>query len=155
MAFVKNDGGRAAAGFKGSAGDCGVRAAALVTGADYRDTYEALFERQRVFKASSRRKAVRNRSASPRDGVWKEVMHQHMTEAGARWIALAEVGGEVVRVRDVAARWPVGRIVMRLARHYSAMIDGVNFDTWEQHPEKRVYGVWIMAGEGANRSDTR
>lgn len=144
MLFIKSDGGRAAAGYKGSARDCGVRAAALVTGADYRDTYAALFDRQRAFKAASKKKCVINRSASPRNGVWHMVMHQHMADAGAQWIALAEIGGDVVRVRDVSERWPVGRIMIRLARHYSAIIDGVNYDTWEQHPEKRVYGAWLM-----------
>jgi len=145
--FRKDDGGRAAAGFKGSAGDCGVRAAAIVTQTDYRAVYDALHVRQRTYRERSRKKHVKAKPASPRNGVWKEVMHGHMTEAGATWIPLAEVGGTVVRVIDIAERWPQGRIVMRLARHYSAMVDGVNFDTWPQHPQKRVYGIWIIPGK--------
>lgn len=142
--FIYNDGGRKAAGFKGYTGDCGVRAAAIAVVSDYRETYDALHLRQKAFKATSRRKAVTSRSASPRNGVWKEVMHEHMIDAGAEWVPLAEIGGPVTRVKDVAARWPKGRIVLRLARHYSAMVDGRNHDTWQQHPEKRVYGAWVL-----------
>ncbi len=146
--FIMNDGGRHAAGFKGRAGDCGVRAAAIATGTDYRDAYAALYQRQRAFRARSRRRIVRVHSPSPRNGVWREVMHEHMIAFGAAWIPLADIGGPVVRVRDVAELWPSGRIIMRLARHYSAMIDGVNHDTWEQHQEKRVYGIWLLPGAG-------
>lgn len=154
LSFEHSDDGRARAGFRGSAGDCGVRAAAIVTGSDYRATYDALFARQKAYRAKSRKPAKRDRTASPRAGVARDVMHAHMIEAGADWIALASIGGDVVRVIDVAARWPRGRIVMRLARHYSVMIDGVNLDTWGQHPQKRVYGVWIIEGErdGVERS---
>lgn len=144
VSFRECDGGRAAAGFKGSAGDCGVRAAAIVTGRDYQEVYEEIFERQRTFKAKSRRKAVKERTASPREGVWKEVMHEFMQAADAEWIPLSTIGGEVVRVEDVAARWPKGRLVMRLGKHFSAMVDPVNMDSWAQHPQKRVYGVWFI-----------
>lgn len=147
--FITDDGGRAAAGFKGSAGDCGVRAAALATRGDYKAVYDALHASQKAFKAKSRRKAVKSRSASPRDGVWREVMHEYMTAAGAEWVPLSEIGGEVIRVQDVARRWPTERIVMRLGKHYSAMIAGTNHDTWEQHPEKRVYGIWLLTDKEA------
>jgi len=142
--FRKDDGGRSAAGFRGTANDCGVRAAAIVTQSDYRSTYDALYALQKAFRGNSRKKAVKAKSASPRKGVWKEVMDDYMTKAGAAWVPMAGIGGDIVRVADVAKRWSRGRIVMRLARHYSAMIDGVNVDTWPQHPNKRVYGAWIM-----------
>ncbi|MEF2072544.1 hypothetical protein [Consotaella aegiceratis] len=76
-------------------------------------------------------------------------MQEHMLEAGAQWIALAGIGSDVVRIRDVASRGPRGRLVMNLARHYAAMIDGVVLGTWPQHPEKRVYGIWLMATTSA------
>lgn len=141
--FIEHDGGRSAAGYKGSARDCAVRAAAIVLSMPYASTYEMLQERQKAFKARSRRKSVKLASASPRTGVWREVMHGHMIEHGAQWVPLSTIGGEVFRVKDVAERWPSERLIMRLGKHYSAMIDGVNLDTWQQHPMKRVYGVWI------------
>ena len=40
--FVFNDGGRAAAGYKGSTGDCVVRAIAIATGQNYQKVYEGV-----------------------------------------------------------------------------------------------------------------
>ena len=139
--FVPDDGGRSAAGFRGKASDCGARAAAIVTGRPYADVYAELFARQRGYRAASRRSSVRSKGASPREGLWKEVMDAHMRAAGATWVPLASVGAAPVRVRDVAARWPSSLLVLRLARRYSAMVDAVVRDTWDQHPEKLVYGV--------------
>ncbi len=42
MKFVSDDGGRAAAGFRGKTRDCVCRAAAIVTGLPYGDLYETL-----------------------------------------------------------------------------------------------------------------
>ena len=142
VTFLVHDGGRAEAGFRGEAGDCGVRALALASGLSYRDAYDTLFAFQRAYVARTR--MLRGSSASPRDGVWKEVMCEVSRTLGAEWTPLSSVGGPVVRVGDVRLRWPEGRVVMRLARHYSAMIDGVNVDTWEQDPGKRVHGVWVF-----------
>lgn len=148
--FLPDDGGRAAAGFKGATGDCGVRAAAIATAAPYRDVYRELFDRQKAHHAKSRKRAVkkaagRSVGASPRGGIWKEVLAPYLVDVhGAEYIPLAGIGKPPVRVRDVAARWPNRRVVMQLARHWSAMVNGVNRDSWEQHPEKRVYAVWIL-----------
>ena len=42
MKFNFNDGGRAAAGFKGQAGDCVTRAIAIATGLPYRQVYDGI-----------------------------------------------------------------------------------------------------------------
>ena len=42
--FIYNDGGRAAAGFKGNTRDCVTRAIAIVTGKPYKEVYDALNE---------------------------------------------------------------------------------------------------------------
>lgn len=149
MAFAENDGGRAAAGFKGKTGDCGVRAAALATGIPYGQTYKELFARQKAYHASSRKACVkkaeaRTIKASPRGGIWKDVINPFLIEQGATYISLAGIGKPVVRVKNVAEMYPDKRLVMQLARHFSAMVNGVNLDTWEQHPEKRVYSVWVF-----------
>ena len=44
MQFVYNDGGRAAAGYIGSAGDCVTRAIAIATELPYQTVYDALFD---------------------------------------------------------------------------------------------------------------
>ena len=40
--FIRDDGGRAAAGFKGSAGDCVARSIAIAAGLPYAEVYVAL-----------------------------------------------------------------------------------------------------------------
>ena len=42
MKFIRDDGGRAAAGYKGEAGDCVTRAVAIASGRPYREVYAAL-----------------------------------------------------------------------------------------------------------------
>ncbi len=44
-----NDGGRAAAGFKGQAGDCVVRSIAIATGMPYQKVYDDLFKANQEF----------------------------------------------------------------------------------------------------------
>ena len=44
MEFIYDDGGRAAAGFKGKTGDCVTRAIAIATGRPYREVYDRLNE---------------------------------------------------------------------------------------------------------------
>ena len=59
-AWAYDDGGRAAAGFKGEAGDCVTRAIAIATGRPYREVYDALWQR------------LRNHAATRRDWVAKK-----------------------------------------------------------------------------------
>ena len=66
MDFVYNDGGRAAAGYKGQAGDCVVRAIAIATQKPYQEVYDAinalaLAERARWGRRSSARSGVGER----------------------------------------------------------------------------------------------
>jgi hypothetical protein len=63
MDFMYNHGGRAAAGYKGRAGDCVVRAIAIATQKPYQQVYDAinalaLTERTRSNRRSSARSGV-------------------------------------------------------------------------------------------------
>ena len=42
MSYIFNDGGRAEAGYKGTAGDCGARAMAIALGISYKDAYKEI-----------------------------------------------------------------------------------------------------------------
>ena len=58
--FNFNDGGREAAGKKGSTGDCVTRAVAIASGLPYLEVYNRLAEgnaKQRITKRSNKRKA--------------------------------------------------------------------------------------------------
>lgn len=153
LPFTASDGGRADAGYKGTTGDCGVRSAAIVTGLPYKQVYDELHMMQLAFLGNKKRtqkwrKAIDNKGyyGSPRNGVYREVMHPFAEAHGLQWIALAKIGEPVVRVHEVASRWPNSSMILNLQGHYSVLDKGVNLDTWKQHPNKRVYGVWIKFG---------
>jgi hypothetical protein len=63
--FRFNDGGRKVAGFKGSAGDCVVRAVAIASELPYQEVYDALSEGSRTQRVTRRG----TRKASARNGV--------------------------------------------------------------------------------------
>jgi len=74
--FVYDDGGRAAAGFKGKTGDCVCRAIAIATatGKQYQEVYDALNA-----LGSRERVAKRKRSkSSARTGVYKDTKRRYL-----------------------------------------------------------------------------
>ena len=54
MKVVINDGGRAAVGYKGQAGDCVTRAIAIATGKPYQEVYDALWSGLTDYAATHR-----------------------------------------------------------------------------------------------------
>jgi hypothetical protein len=59
MKWVKDDGGRATAGFKGRAGDCVCRAVAIASGRPYQEVYDKLAQGNATQRRTSRRKVTR------------------------------------------------------------------------------------------------
>lgn len=158
MKFVYDDGGRLEAGFKGTAGDCAVRAVAIATGIPYREVYDRLNEIQRGYieectrtyeKTKSQRVrayysgVVSNSSPSVRNGTYAETLHRFFSELGWKWTATMKFGsGCQVHLRD--SELPRGKIVCRMARHFAAVINGVLHDTWDSQEDgsRCVYGYW-------------
>lgn len=176
MPFVYDDGGRAAAGFTGSAGDCVVRAVAIATGQLYADVYKALSEGQRN---QGRRYRSRTRS-SARNGVnvRQKWFRDYMRRLGWQWVPTMRIGsGCTVHLRP--DELPLGRLVVSVSKHYTAVLDGVIHDThdpstgrgvtiyppstppellpknarwldngngWAYEPERCVYGYWQTLG---------
>lgn len=148
IAFVQDDGGRAAAGFKGATGDCVTRAIAIASGLPYREVYDALGATAR----SNRRLMARlelnygrhaKAHASPRNGVWPEVVREYLAALGAEWTPTMAIGSGC-RVHLRADELPAGRLMVRLSRHEAAVIDGVLHDTYDCSREgtRCVYGYW-------------
>ena len=136
MDFVYNDGGRVAAGYKGRAGDCVVRAIAIAMQKPYREVYAlALAEKGRG----------RTRS-SARSGVGRTTYERYLRQLGWEWVATMQVGSGC-RVHLRAEELPRGRLVVRLSRHLTAVIDGVIHDIY--NPDRRgtrcVYGYFKLA----------
>ena len=159
--FIYDDGGRAAAGYKGKAGDCVCRSIAIATGRPYQEVYDALSEGSRTQRLTKRSK----RKASARDGVnvRRKWFKDYMASLGFRWVPTMQVGSGC-KVHLNADELPAGRLVIAVSGHYTAMIDGVIHDThdprrdksWTFEPDtgqplksnqgRNVNGVWTEIG---------
>lgn len=141
MRFVMDDGGRAAAGFKGSAGDCCARAFAIASGRSYQEVYDIINE-----LAGRERRGTRKRgTSSARSGVHKATAHKlaYALDHLVRWVPCMKIGsGATVHMRE--DELPKGRIVVSLSKHYAAVVDGVLHDTFEdsRNGTRCVYGYW-------------
>lgn len=153
--FVFDDGGRAEAGYKGSAGDCVARSVAIASGRPYAEVYAALADGM----ASQRRtKRTGKQPRSARNGIHtrRKWFRDYMASLGFRWVPTMQIGsGCTVHLR--ADELPSGRIVVAVSGHYTAMIDGIIHDTSDPRRtfietmpdgskrviERCVYGYWI------------
>mgnify|MGYP004454091319 CR=1 FL=1 len=135
MQFVSDDGGRSAAGYKGSAGDCTVRAIAIATEKPYQEVYDDLFKRGK---------------RSPRKGVFKRIYKPYMTDIGWQWVPTMFIGSGC-QVHLNSDELPAGRIVVRLSRHLVAVINGVLHDTYDcsRDGTRCVYGYWKKSKNNA------
>ena len=137
--FVYDDGGRSAAGFKGTAGDCAVRAVAIATKKTYQDAYDLINRHSKNEKPSKRRRG----KSSSRTGVHTVTFHKVMEELGWRWTPTMQIGsGCTVHVRE--DELPTGRLILNLSKHYAAFLDGALHDTYNgsRNGTRCVYGYW-------------
>ncbi len=173
MQFQLNDGGRAAAGFKGTTGDCVARSIAIVSGRPYQEVYDALSEGCREQKLTKRSKV----KSSARNGVnvRRKWFRDYMTSIGFEWVSTMQIGSGC-KMHLNAKELPAGRLVVQVAKHYTAVIDGVvhdmfnpsrsrgatiypphypgpipksakwlaNGNGWAYEPERCVYGYWRL-----------
>lgn len=151
MEFTRNDGGRAAAGFKGNAGDCVTRAVAIATGLPYIDVYNALGEGSRAQRKTKRSKV----KSSARNGVNtnRKWFKDYMTALGWEWIPTMTIGSGC-RVHLDSNELPPGRLIVAIAKHYTAVVDGVLHDTWDcSEPRVTVFpaGALVNIPAGAVR----
>ena len=143
MRYEYSDGGRKAAGFKGDASDCGVRALAIATGISYLEA-RALIGAQAAHEVQAGRGRLAQRPSSANSGVWVETFHAVMAKLGWRWVPTMAIGSGCT-THLVASELPAGRLIVRLSRHYAAVVDGVVLDTYDprRNGARCVYGYWI------------
>ena len=132
MAYVYNDGGRADAGYKGSAGDCGARAMAIALDLYYQAAYDEL--------AQANKEAGRPRSA--RNGIMKDVYSKVLERHGWVWHPAPKFVGRKAYASDM----PEGTVIARMAGHFVCIIDGVVQDTFDCS-HKMVYGFWAKPSD--------
>lgn len=148
LAFVRDDGGRQAAGFQGGAGDCVVRAIAIAAERPYREVYEALREANARYAGSRKTrlaKQLTERGSSPRNGNHRSVFHDYILSLGFEWVPTMALGqGCQVHLRRDEI--PTGRLIVKVSKHLCAVVDGVIYDT--HNPARRgrrcVYGYYIQ-----------
>jgi len=140
MRWVKDDGGRATAGFRGRARDCVVRSIAIVTGKPYQEVYDEINEAAKREKPRDGRKR-----SSARTGVQKATIRIYMKSLGFIWTPTMFIGsGCKVHLR--ASELPQGRLVVSVSGHLTAVINGIIHDTFDcsRDGTRCVYGYWEL-----------
>jgi hypothetical protein len=131
MKHIYDDGGRADAGYRGTAGDCVVRAVAIATEQPYQEVYEALA----AVNASTRHRGVSG-NRSPRNGIRTNsiAFRRYMTGLDWKWVPTMGIGtGCQVHLHE--GELPAGRLIVKLSKHMSAVVDGVIYDTYDPQRE--------------------
>ncbi len=108
MRFQYDNGGRAAAGFKGEAGDCVTRAIAIAAGLPYRVVYDALNEHALRERPGKR---TRGRRSDARNGVFRKTYDRYLRSLGWTFQPTMSIGsGCQVHLR--AKELPIGRLIV-------------------------------------------
>src|SRR5271170_7150052 len=137
--FQFTDGGRLAAGYKGKAGDCVVRAIAIATERQYQQIYD-LVNSAAMHERTGKRKRGKSNA---RTGVYRTSIKRVMKSLGWVWTPTMQIGsGCTVHLR--ADELPSGRLVVSVSKHLTAVIDGVIHDTHDgsRRGTRCVYGYW-------------
>ena len=141
MKYVYDDGGRAAAGYKGVTGDCACRAITIATGLPYQQVYDDINELGAAERMSKHRR--RRGKSSARNGIWKPTMKRYMNRLGWTWTPTMFIGsGCKVHLRE--GELPMGNLIVACSRHLVAVVDGVVHDIYDptRDATRCVYGYW-------------
>jgi hypothetical protein len=148
--FVMDDGGRAATGYKGQTGDCVCRSIAIATGKPYGEVCEALWSGIRDH-GTSRRDYVAKRinrgggrnGTTPRNGVCRKVYERYLASLGWKFTPTMQIGSGC-KVHLCKGELPGGRLIVKVSRHVTAVIDGVIHDTHDcsRDGTRCVYGYF-------------
>lgn len=147
MKYVFSDGGRAGSGYTAFVGDCACRALAIAAQMPYAEAYD-------LINAYAKKEKPRNgaRRSSARNGVHKATFDRLLADMGWKWFPTMKVGqGVTVHMRE--DELPSGRIIVRLSRHYAAVIDGVLHDNHDSSRAgtRAVYGYWKKSLQDDNQ----
>ena len=142
LPFVFDDGGRKAAGFKGHTDDCVARAVAIATIVPYQEVYDRLAS-ETGMQRRSKRTGKRPASAAHGISVRRKWFVDYLTQLGWEWVPTMQIGsGCKVHLRP--GELPMGRLIVAVSKHYTAVIDGVVHDTDDptRGGLRCVYGYW-------------
>jgi len=139
--FVYDDGGREAAGFKGKTDDCFCRAVSIAFEMPYQEVYDLINE-----VAKRERKSKRKSSkSSARTGVYTATAKRVMEQLSCRWVSVMGIGTGCKMHLCNGEVPSKGRMVLRLSKHFCALVDGEIHDTHDPSRDgtRCVYGYWV------------
>ena len=135
--WIYSDGGRKDAGFKGTTGDCVVRAICNATNGDYKKVYDYVNSFAKSFE--------KIKKSGSRTGVVKHTSRVMMEDLGFKWYPLMGIGTGC-KNHLKADELPSGIIICKLSKHLTCVKDGIIYDTYDCSREgtRCVYGYWRM-----------
>ncbi len=142
--FIKDDGGRAEAGFKGTTGDCVTRAIVIATGLPYKEIYDRLAEGNAMErKTKHSKRSSGKRTAANGIHTTRKWFKDYMIELGFKWTPTMLIGSGC-KVHLKADELPGGTIIAVVSNHWCAVINGVIKDTYDpsRNGTRCVYGYW-------------
>lgn len=119
VGFKRDDGGRQAAGFKGTTGDCVVRALAIMSDRGYKECYDACASANKLFNP--------NRAASARNGVNENAWHYVFSYLGFQDTGVKASDNLTI----TSAYQQFGDCVVEIPRHLLAVKGGYVLDAWD------------------------
>lgn len=134
-----DDGGRAAAGFKGTTQDCVCRAISIATEKPYQEVYSDINE----LGQKERNSKLRAHKSNARLGVHAPTMRRYLISLGWEWAPTMHIGsGTTVHLK--ADELPSGRLIVQVSKHVTAMINGTIHDTFDPSRDgtRCVYGYF-------------
>lgn len=130
MKYIYNDAGRSAAGYANLVGDCGLRAYCIVADVPY------------ITGAKEMREHLGHDCG---DGISMKDYKAFLAEREFIWTPLMKIGTGC-RVHLQEDELPEGRLIVRLSKHYAAIIDKVLHDNHNSSITgsctRCIYGYW-------------
>lgn len=129
LQYAYHDGGRSNYFKARNVGDCVTRAIAIVKGMNYKEVYNTIKSITGTF---------------PRNGVSRKQLQNIMAAFGGKWVPLSGIG---IGCKAHLAAYEIpmsGKIICNVSKHVTAVIDGVNYDTYDssRNGTRCVYGYW-------------
>ena len=140
MKYEYNDGGRSEAGYKGSTGDCVVRAISIASQRPYKEVYDLVNS-----YAYNEYKSRVSKKSNARTGVRKSTIRKMMEDLGFVWTPTMKIGSGC-KVHLIESELPEGRLVVQVSKHITAVLDKVIHDTYDPSRDgtRCVYGYWRL-----------
>jgi hypothetical protein len=142
--FVRDDGGRTAAGYRSEGGDSAVIAIAIAGGWAYKDVYDELTYFAGLERPRKDKYGIRGQRSSARTGFNSRTVRKYLeSKPYVMWTPTMKVGtGCKMHLRT--GEIPMGRLVCNVSKHYTAVIDGVIHDVYnpDRYGDRCVYGYF-------------